>query len=66
MDRRGDKWKALYLERILAAYELSSAFAHVHEQKLVYRDCKAENVAFDLVRRRSYGSEGRKRSTKLV
>ena len=56
MDRSGQKWNALYLERILAAYELSSAFTHVHDQNLIYRDCKAENIAFDLVRQRSSGS----------
>lgn len=35
-------------ERLLVAYDLSSAFRYMHEHRLVYRDTKQENIGFDV------------------
>jgi hypothetical protein len=49
VDRQGSKAAALYEERMVASYELSAAFAHLHDRHLVYRDIKPENIGFDIV-----------------
>lgn len=43
----GDK-RELLLDRMTVAYDLSSAFLHLHQQGLIYRDIKLENIGFDI------------------
>jgi serine/threonine protein kinase len=38
----------LMRDRLLVAYDLASAFRYLHENKLVYRDIKPENIGFDV------------------
>jgi len=47
-DRKGEKKKGLYEERIVAAYDLSDAVKYLHSRDVIYRDIKPENVAFDV------------------
>jgi serine/threonine protein kinase len=36
------------VERLLCAYDLTSALRYMHEHKMVYRDIKPENIGFDV------------------
>jgi len=47
-DKRGDKKKELWHERLVAAFDLSDALGYLHRKKLVYRDLKPENIGFDI------------------
>ncbi|KAG7349944.1 protein kinase domain containing protein [Nitzschia inconspicua] len=38
----------LLKERLLVAYDLSVALAHMHSLRLLYRDIKPENIGFDI------------------
>ena len=38
----------LLQERLLVAYDLSSAIQYLHERRLVYRDIKPKNMGFDV------------------
>lgn len=38
----------LMTERMIVAYDLASAFRYMHENRLIYRDTKKENIAFDV------------------
>lgn len=40
--------RRLQVERLTVAYDLAAAFAYMHGNKLVYRDIKQENIAFDI------------------
>lgn len=46
----GDKEakQVLKLERLVVIYDLTSALAYMHQNKLVYRDIKQENIGFDV------------------
>ena len=38
---------SLFLERLLAVYDIARALRHLHKHHLLFRDVKPENVAFD-------------------
>jgi serine/threonine protein kinase len=43
-----DELRDLMRDRLLVAYDLAAAFGYLHENKLVYRDMKPENIGFDV------------------
>ena len=49
IDRKGTKRMKLYEERIVAAFDLSSAIAYCHKRRIIHRDLKPVNIAFDIV-----------------
>ena len=40
--------RELMIERMTIAYDLAAAFMYLHENRLVYRDIKPENIGFDI------------------
>lgn len=47
-DRNRQIIHQLMVERLTVAYDLAAAFFYLHENRLVYRDIKPENIGFDI------------------
>jgi len=43
-----EKKQKLYLERMIVAYDLATAFRYLHKKRIIYRDLKPENIGFDV------------------
>jgi len=46
--RREERKRELHLERLCAAYGICSAMVYLHNNKIVYRDLKPDNIGFDI------------------
>lgn len=40
--------RELMVQRLTVAYDLAAAFFYLHENRLVYRDIKPQNIGFDI------------------
>eukprot|EP00934_Nitzschia_sp_Nitz4_P000051 Nitzschia sp. Nitz4//scaffold293_size23253//16701//18224//NITZ4_008508-RA/size23253-augustus-gene-0.6-mRNA-1//1//CDS//3329546204//51//frame0 len=47
-DRDGSRRAAVWEERLVAAFNLSSAMAYLHARRIIHRDLKPENIGFDI------------------
>ena len=40
--------RQLFQERLIVAYDIASVFRYLHENRIMYRDIKSENIGFDV------------------
>lgn len=46
--KKREEESSLWEDRLVAAFDLSAAFAYLHSLNVIYRDCKPENIGFDV------------------
>jgi len=48
LDMKGKKKRKVWVDRLVAVYDLATALEYLHSQKVMYRDLKPDNIGFDV------------------